>query len=58
MLQAEIAVTASQKMLLETLAGHFAWLKDAHPQKAVSPTAKLASRCVRLRLRAGASPAR
>ena len=48
-------MTRSQKMLLETLAGHFAWLKDAHPQKAVSPSAILASRCVRLRLREAVS---
>ena len=47
-------MTASHKMLLETLAGHFAWLKDAHPRKAVSPAAMLASRCVRLRLREAA----
>ena len=48
-------MTAARKMLLETLAGHFAWLKDAHPQKAVSPAARRASRCVRLRLREGVS---
>jgi hypothetical protein len=45
-------MTAAQKMLLETLAGHFAWLKDAHPQKARQPGVKRADRCVQLRLRA------
>ena len=49
-------MTASRKMLLETLAGHFAWLKDAHPQAARSPAARRAGRYVRQRLRAAPSP--
>ena len=40
-----------EKMLLETLAGHFAWLEEAHPLKAASPVAKWAREAVLLRLR-------
>ena len=36
----------SKKLLLETLAGHFAWLAEAHPRKAAAPTAKRAKRMV------------
>jgi hypothetical protein len=41
----------AEKLLLETLAGHFAWLEEAHPRKAVSPVAKRAREAVLLRLR-------
>ena len=44
-------MTHAQRMLLETLAGHFAWLQSAHPQKANSRCAKRARRCVKMRLR-------
>ena len=50
-------MTAAHQMLLETLAGHFAWLKDAHPRKAASPAARRARRSVQLRLRS-AGPGR
>ena len=45
-------MTTTHKMFLETLAGHFAWLKDAHPRKAAAPAARRAKRSVQLRLRA------
>jgi hypothetical protein len=45
-------MTVAHRMLLQTLAGHFAWLKEAHPQKAASPAARRASRSVQLKLRA------
>jgi hypothetical protein len=35
-----------RRMLLETLAGHLALLKEAHPRKAASPTAKKIQRAV------------
>jgi hypothetical protein len=40
-----------RRMLLETLAGHLALLKEAHPRKAASPTARRAERAVILSLR-------
>ena len=40
-----------QKLLLETLAGHFAWLESAHPRKAHSVAARKARQCVIARLR-------
>lgn len=42
----------AQRLLLETLAGHFAWLQSAHPEKANSRKAKRARKCVQMRLRA------
>jgi len=36
----------ARKMLLATLAGHFAWLAEAHPRKAASPKAQRARRWV------------
>jgi len=42
---------SAQKMLLETLAGHFAWLEAAHPRKAHRATARKARQCVINRLR-------
>ncbi|MGH7179948.1 MAG: hypothetical protein ACREJC_21405 [Tepidisphaeraceae bacterium] len=45
-------ISAAQRQLLETLAGHFAWLEAAHPRKAASTTAKRARKCVMMRLRA------
>ena len=44
-------MTANQRLLLETLAGHFAWLKSAHPRKANSPLARRAQRAVSHSLR-------
>ena len=44
-------MTQSQKLLLETLAGHFAWLQAAHPRKANSRLAKRARRSVQNSLR-------
>jgi len=40
-----------QKLLLQTLAGHFAWLETAHPRKAHRPVARKARECVNARLR-------
>lgn len=55
--QTEIAnMTANQRLLLETLAGHFAWLKATHPRKANSALARRAQRAVNSSLRSvGAS---
>ena len=47
----ETNMTANQRLLLETLAGHFAWLKAAHPRKANSPLARRAQRAVSHSLR-------
>jgi hypothetical protein len=44
-------MTNAQKMLLQTLAGHFAWLESAHPRKAHRATARKAKQCVIARLR-------
>jgi len=52
----ETNMTANQRLLLETLAGHFAWLKATHPRKANSPLARRAQRAVSHGLRACASP--
>ena len=41
-----------RKMLLETLAGHFALLQAAHPRKANTALARDARRCVQQSLRA------
>jgi len=46
-------MTTSQKLLLQTLAGHFAWLESAHPRKAHSAAARKARQCVIARLRIG-----
>ena len=46
-------MTQAQRMLLETLAGHFAWLESAHPRKAKSAAVKRAKRCVIAQLRTG-----
>ena len=48
----ETHMTANQRMLLETLAGHFAWLKATHPRKANAPLARRAQRAVSQCLRA------
>ena len=37
-----VDMTDGRRMLLETLAGHFALLKTAHPRKARTATAKKA----------------
>jgi hypothetical protein len=44
-------VTPGQRLLLETLAGHFAWLASAHPQKAKSATVRKARQSVIATLR-------
>jgi hypothetical protein len=44
-------LTTAQKLLLETLAGHFAWLEAAHPRKARSAAARKAKSCVIAKLR-------
>lgn len=46
-------MTAQQKMLLETLAGHLALLEEAHPRKAASAVARKAKSYVRRGLRGG-----
>ena len=47
-----VNMTDGRRMLLETLSGHLALLKAAHPRKAASATAKKAQRAVTLCLRA------
>ncbi len=47
-----------QRQLLETLAGHFAWLKTAHPRKASKPLVRRAERAVLLSLREAKAPTR
>ena len=44
-------MTDGRRMLLETLAGHFALLKSAHPRKAATATAKKAQRYIARSLR-------
>jgi hypothetical protein len=44
-------MTTAQRLLLETLSGHFALLQANCPQKANTPTAKRAKRFVEMRLR-------
>lgn len=44
-------MTEGRRMLLETLAGHFALLKDSHPRKAQSNTARKAQRLIQAYLR-------
>jgi len=44
-------MTATRKMLLETLVGHMELLESAHPRKASSPTARKARRYVKWSLR-------
>lgn len=44
-------MTHSKKLLLETLAGHFALLEEAYPRKAATRTAKRAKRAVLATLR-------
>ncbi|MEA2735285.1 MAG: hypothetical protein QOE14_1736 [Humisphaera sp.] len=46
-----VDMTDGRRMLLETLAGHFALLKSAHPRKAASATAKKAQRYIARSLR-------
>lgn len=46
-------MTDGRRMLLETLAGHFALLKSAHPRKAATATAKKAQRYIVKSLREG-----
>jgi hypothetical protein len=51
----ELQMTANQRLLLETLAAHFAWLKAAHPRKANAALAKRAQRAVNHSLRVASS---
>ena len=44
-------MTDGRRMLMETLAGHFALLKTTYPRKAATQTALRAQRCVRMCLR-------
>ena len=44
-------ITITEKLLLQTLAGHFAWLESAHPRKAHSAAARKARQCVLAKLR-------
>jgi len=46
-----VDMTDGRRMLLETLAGHFALLKSAHPRKAATATAKKAQRYIARSLR-------
>jgi hypothetical protein len=49
-------MTDGRRMLLETLAGHFALLKSSHPRKAATTTARRVHRYVQSSLRSNASP--
>jgi len=51
-----ITMSDGRRMLLETLAGHFALLKTTHPRKAASATARRAQRYVESNLRSTSSP--
>lgn len=44
-------MSTAQKLLLETLAGHFALLESNCPRKAASPKVKKAKECVIRRLK-------
>jgi hypothetical protein len=44
-------MTDGRRMLLESLSGHLALLKAAHPRKAATETAKKARRAIALCLR-------
>jgi len=44
-------MTASRKMLLETIVGHLDLLEMAYPRKASSPLARKAKRYVKMSLR-------
>ena len=44
-------MTASRKMLLETLVGHMELLESTYPRKACSPLARKARRYVKMSLR-------
>jgi hypothetical protein len=46
-----VDMTDGRRMLLETLAGHFALLKSAHPRKANTATAQKAHRYIAKSLR-------
>jgi len=46
-------MTPARKLLLETLTGHFALLKNSHPLKASMPLARRARQAVRCQLRSG-----
>ena len=46
------ANNAARRMLLETLAGHFAWLEEAHPRKAATAKVQRTRRYVEGKLRA------
>jgi hypothetical protein len=44
-------MSPARKMLMETLAGHMALLRETHPKKAAMPVTKKARQCVTLSLR-------
>ena len=44
-------MTLTEKLFLETLAGHFAWLQSAHPRKAKTTAARRAKQSVNAKLR-------
>lgn len=50
-------MSTAQRLLLETLAGHFALLESNCPRKASSPKARKAKQCVMRRLRLIEKPA-
>ena len=49
-------MTDGRRMLLESLSGHLALLKAAHPRKAATETAKRARRAIALSLREQPQP--
>ena len=49
-------MTDGRRMLLESLSGHLALLKAAHPRKAATNTAKRAQRAIALSLRETQTP--
>lgn len=51
-------MTTTEKLFLETLAGHFAWLQSAHPRKAKTAAARRAKQCVVAKLRTSNRPMR
>ena len=46
-----VPMSPARKMLMETLAGHMALLRETHPKKAAMPVTKKARQCVTLSLR-------
>jgi hypothetical protein len=44
-------MSAARKMLMETLSGHLALLREVHPRKAATVTARRLGTCVRMSLK-------